>query len=71
MFMNGRFETVHVIALAHRLKATRHSLGVAVAATWTCLSATGDGVPGGLGPFDGGIGGHLIKISRSITLLFS
>src|SRR5659263_253711 len=52
MLMNSRLETVHVVALAHRLKTARHAFGVAVAATRACLSATSDGVPGGLGPFD-------------------
>jgi len=59
--MNGRPETVHVVSLAHCLKTVRHAFCVAMAATRACLSATGDGVPGGLGPFDGGVGGHYNK----------
>ncbi len=58
MFVYGRLETVHVVALAHCLQTSRHTLGIAVTATRACLSTAGDGIPGGLGPFDGGVGGH-------------
>ena len=56
-------EAIFVGRLAHRLQAVRHAFGIAVLAAGTDLGATGHGVPGGFGPFDGGFGGHGERLS--------
>jgi len=56
--LNGELETVLVVGLAHGFEARCHALGIAVLASRADLCAAGDGIPGGLGPFDGGFSGH-------------
>ena len=53
--MDGELESVLVIWLPHGFEAAGHSFGVAVLAPGADLGAPGDGIPGGFGPFYGGL----------------
>ena len=50
--VEGGAKAVTVVGLAHGVEASGESLGVAVLAAGADFGAAGDGVPGGLGPFD-------------------
>ncbi len=52
VFLQGDPETIPIPTLPHRLQPLGHPLGVAVLTAGTYLGAAGDGVPGGLGPFN-------------------
>lgn len=58
VFMQCQLERILVVPRAHRLQALRHAFGVAVLAAGADLGAAGQGVPSGLGPLYGGLGGH-------------
>jgi len=50
--LEGEAEVVAVVRLAHGVESFGESFGVAVLAAGADFGAAGDGVPGGLGPFD-------------------
>jgi hypothetical protein len=56
--VEGDFEAALVAGGAHGLEPLGHALGVTVFAPLADLGASGDRVPGPVGPFDGGGGGH-------------
>ena len=52
ILMKSKFETIGVIRLAHQFQPAREPLSIAVLAARADLVATGERVPGRLGPLD-------------------
>lgn len=58
MLMDRHVKTGGVVRLAHGAKTMGHSLRITMLTAWAYLGASGNRVPGGLGPFDFCLRGH-------------
>ncbi len=52
MLVGGQCKSVRIIRLSHGFEAPGHTFGITVLAPGTDLGASGDWVPGRIGPFD-------------------
>lgn len=67
--MGCYLEAIEITWIIHSHKPTRQPFSITILATSADLVASGYGVPSRVGPFDGGIGGHMFSFGLGTLAL--